>query len=532
MKGNLANVGSLSLFIGRRDRIRIPLWVISISIITLLIPPALLELYRSKQDRMGMAETMDNPAMTAMVGPGDLSNYTIGAMTAHQMLLFTAVVVGLMSILLVGRHTRKDEEEGRIEIIRSLPVGRLSTLNASIFVLTITNVVLALLIGFGLFAMQVESMDLEGSLLYGATLGATGLFFTGVTALFAQVSENARGTVGYAFATLTIAYLVRAIGDVGEGTLSWVSPLGWVTKAEVYSSNNWMPIMLLFGVSIILLAIANYLHAIRDLGEGLFLSRPGRKYASAFLKSPTALYIKLQRTGFIAWGIGMLLLGISYGSVLGDLDSFFEGNEMVEQILLSEGGRSITEQFIPIIIMIASMLATVPPIIAILKLRSEEKMNRIDHLLSRVVSRNRLMGSFLFISVLNGLVMLLLPAVGLWGAGQVIMDEPFSFGSIIGATMAYFPAMLFMIGVAVCIIGFLPRFTSIIWFYLLYSFLVLYLGRLFQLPDWAEKITPFGYIPKLPIENVETIPLVFIAGMAVLLIFIGFLGYRRRDIEG
>ena len=52
-------------------------------------------------------------------------------------------------------------------------------------------------IGFGLYALGIESMDLEGSLLYGAALGATGIFFTAVTAIFAQLSENSEGRLGY-----------------------------------------------------------------------------------------------------------------------------------------------------------------------------------------------------------------------------------------------------------------------------------------------------------------------------------------------
>ncbi len=31
--------------------------------------------------------------------------------------------------------------------------------------------------GFGLYALGIESMDFEGSLMYGAALGATGIFF-------------------------------------------------------------------------------------------------------------------------------------------------------------------------------------------------------------------------------------------------------------------------------------------------------------------------------------------------------------------
>lgn len=78
---------------------------------------------------------MRNPAVTAMFGHGyGLDNYTFGAIMAHQMLLFTALAVAIMSILTVIRHTRGDEDSGRIEMLRSLPVGRLSNLSATLVV--------------------------------------------------------------------------------------------------------------------------------------------------------------------------------------------------------------------------------------------------------------------------------------------------------------------------------------------------------------------------------------------------------------
>src|SRR5690625_4478743 len=206
------NTGILSQFMIRRDRIRLPIWLVSITLITILVANAFTDLYATDQESQAIAETMSNPAMSAMVGQGyGLDNYTTGAMLAHQMLLFTGIAVAIMSILLVARHTRADEEDGRIEMIRSLPTGRLSNITATVLVVSSTNVLLALLIGFGLYALKIESMDLHGSLLYGTALGAIGIFFTAITALFAQLSENGRSTIGLSFSILGIAYLIRAI---------------------------------------------------------------------------------------------------------------------------------------------------------------------------------------------------------------------------------------------------------------------------------------------------------------------------------
>ncbi|WP_019378821.1 ABC transporter permease [Virgibacillus halodenitrificans] len=524
------NTGFLLRFIGRQDRIRIPLWLLGISFFTLVVPVAFKDMYPTQQERDVMAKTMENPAMTAMVGTGNLDHYTIGAMTAHQMLLLTAVVVGLMSILLLTRHTRGDEEEGRSELIHSLPVGRLANLMAACIVVIGTNVLLALITGFGLYALGIETMNLEGSLLYGAILGGTGIIFAGVTALFSQLSENSRSVIGYSIALLIIAYLVRAVGDVSNKALSWFSPLGWITQAEVYATNNWWLVILMVGVSIVLFLIAAFLNIIRDLEAGFLPSRPGKETASLVLQHPIGLALKLQRTGTIAWALGLFVIGVSYGSVLGDLETFFEGNEMLENMLVDKAGYSMTEQFIPMLMMVIAILATVPPIMAINKLLGEEKKNRVDHLLSKAVSRSRLLGSYLVIAIINGVIMLSLAAIGLWAAGTAVMDDAFSFWSIYSAAIVYYPAMLVMIGVVVFLIGVLPKLASIIWIYIVYSFFVLYLGGLFDLPEWVGKLSPFGYIPQLPVEEMEWLPVSLLLLTTIILMVVGFIGYNKRDI--
>lgn len=528
----LAKTVSLSHFIFRLDRVRIFIWVMALTFFTIIVPPSLAELYGSEQERAGMAQTMANPAMTAMTGPANLENYTVGVMTAHQMLLMTAAVVGLMSILLVTRHTRADEEDGRLEILRSLAIGRLSYLNATLIIISLTCIALALINGFGLYALGVESMDLEGSLLYGTALGATGLFFAGVTAVFSQLSDSSRGTIGYSITFLLLSYLFRAVTDVTNETLSWISPLAWVSKAAVYDANNWGPMILMVVASLVLFAVAYYLNAIRDLGQGFLPSKPGKKYASRFLQSPIGLALRLQRTGIISWAIGMFVLGASYGSVLGDLDSFFGENAAMVELLQLEEGESMLERFLPMLMIVIALFATIPPVMAMNKLRGEEKKERMVHLISRAVSRTTLLGSYLLIAVVNGFVMIFLAALGLWSAGTAVVEGGLSAELIFGNAFSYYPAMLVMMGLAVLLTGILPKFTSLIWAYLFYSFVVLYLGDIFQFSDWVGDLSPFGHIPQTPMEEFSILPLFVLTVIAAVLTVIGFIGFRRRDIEG
>ena len=527
------HTGILSRFIIRRDRVRIPIWLFSITFITILVANAFTNLYTNDQEREAIAETMKNPAMSAMVGQGyGLDNYTTGAMMAHQMLLFTGLAVAIMSILLVTRHTRADEEDGRIEMIRSLPTGRLSNLHATVLIMSATNILLALLIGFSLYALQIDSMDLQGSLLYGTALGVTGIFFTAITALFAQLSESSRGTIGLSFTVLGIAYLIRAIGDAGNEMISWFSPLGWVLGTEVYVNNYWWPIFLTLSVAILLIFLAFYLNAIRDLESGFIPATPGRKHASIFLQSPLGLTFRIQRTSTIAWMIGMVLLGASYGSVLGDLESFFGENEMMQELLTTAKGFSLTEQFIPMLMMIMAMLSTVPALMTILKLKSEERKNRTEHLLSRAVSRTQLIGGYFFIAIIMSFIMVSLAAIGLWSAGSTVMDDPISFSTIYQAAIVYVPAIWVMIAITLFLIGLRPSLTGLIWLYLGYSFFVTYLGGILDLPDWLGNLSPYGHISQLPIEDMNYISAAMLTIVAIIFSIIGFSAYRKRDIEG
>lgn len=528
-----ANTGLIIRFILKRDRVRIPVWILSIAIFTIAIALMLPNLYTSSLEREIMAETMKNPAITVMLGPGyGLDNYTDGAMMAHFMLVFTALATGIMGILLTVRHTREDEEEGRIEMIRSLPVGALSPLTATIIMITIVNIVLTVIVGFGLYSLGFESMDLEGSFLYGASIGVIGIYFAALTGLFAQLSTNSRSTLGYSFTFLIAAYIVRGIGDIEYEILSLISPLGLILRTEVYVSNNWWPVFATLGQSILLFALSLYLNSIRDLGAGFIPARPGRKYASSLLSSPLGLSIRLQRTSIIAWTVGMYVLGVSYGSILGDLEGFLDTSGVLLKMLPESADYSITERFITMLMTILSILGSIPVLLYVLKLKSEEKKARTAHLLARAVSKNSLIGSYTLIGLVAAPITQLMSVLGLWSAAIFVMDNLVSMDILFKSALAHLPAMWIMVGLAVLLIGYLPNLTGLSWLYLGYSFFVVYMGEMLQLPDWMSNLSPFGHIPQIPMEEFSLVKMLVLIAITAILIVAGFVGYNTRDLEG
>ncbi|MEW9676715.1 ABC transporter permease [Lentibacillus sp. L22] len=525
----------LTVFIFKQLRVKILIWLISLIGITLSVAAAYQSIYKDEQSRQAIFLTMDNPAMVSMLGPGyDMEDYlhSIGAMFANEMLLFTAIAVAIMNILIVTRATRGDEEDGRLEMIRALPVGRLSSLSAVMIGVVATNVLLAILTGIGLASLGIEGMNIEGCFLYGFILGATGLLFAAFTAVFAQTSETSRGTTMCAFMVLIIAYLVRAIGDVSSDTLSWISPLGWTVRSDVFSDNDWLPVILLFIFAIVFGVVAFCLHAIRDLGSGFISARKGKTHASAFLQTPIGLTLRLQRTNIIAWSIGLLALSASFGAILGDLETYFSDIELVQAFVDMKSDATMTEQFITLLMAIMSLISLIPVIMVGLRLKGEETRNLTENIYSRAVSRTRVLGTYCLLAVAVSFTMQSLVALGLWSAGVVVMDEGLSFGTTFASAYVYLPAIWTVVGLVIVLIGIIPKYAELIWLYVVYCFIVIYLGELLDFPEWMNHISVFAYIPQIPVDDMNFLALMGLTLSSIVLTIIGSMGYNKRDIVG
>jgi len=524
--------GTLTRFILRRDRILILLWLIGLIGFTIVLVPVMNSLYSTDEELAVMAQTMLNPAMIALIGPVyGVDNYTTGAMFANMMLLIMSVIVAVMNIFLVTRHTRQDEELGRMEVVRSLPVGRLSKLAATLLTAVLVNVILALATGFGIAAFGIDSMNLGGSLLFGAALGIIGIFFAAATAIFCQFTANNRTATSFSFIFLMFLYVLRAIGDLKLEALSLISPLGLVLHTEVYVNNNWGPIGLILAISILTAALALYLAKIRDLGSGLFPARPGRARATKLLSTPIGLAFRLLRSSIIIWAATIFSLAAMYGSIFGDLDSFIGSNEMLQAIFVQNSQFSFAEQFIVLLMAIMAMLSTIPILSLMQRVRGEEKLGHTEHLLVRTVSRTTLFASYFVISLIVSVLLMFLTALGFWSVGSITMDSAPSFATFIEAAMAYLPAIWMMLGLSMVLIAYLPDKSALIYLYLGFSFISIYIGALAQLPEWVQKLSPFGHIPQIPVADMDVPRLVIMTIIALALFVLGFIGYRKRDLK-
>ncbi|MEV6105444.1 ABC transporter permease [Streptomyces sp. NPDC051940] len=530
--GAFAGTRTLIRFNLRRDRVRMPVWVLALFLSTLSTLNSRKTLYKDPEDIEGLVKTMDSPAGLAMSGPRHyLDDYNFGSMLGHQLLGFTAVMVGIMSVLMITRHTRTEEETGRAELVRSTVVGRHAHLAAALSVAAVANAALALLLAVGLAGQGVDGVDAAGSLLYGVDHFAIGMFFAAVAAVTVQVTSHSRGASGMAMAVLGVAYALRASGDVGNGVLSWLSPIGWVQRTYVYVDDDWLPVLLTLAVGALVAYGGFRLSLRRDVGAGLRPDKRGAAHGSQALTTPLGFAVRLHRGLFAGFGVASFVLGVMYGSILGDVEDMLGDIDQLQDALAEAGGATMAESFASIVLIVVAVVSAVYVVMAALRPRSEETAGRAEPLLATGLSRARWVGSHVVVAMLGGTATLLLAGLGFGISGAASTGDGGLFLKLVGASLAYAPALWVTIGVAVLLFGWLPRATAAAWAVPVYAFVVGYLGQLFEFPDWMNDLSPFGHVPQLPAKDMSWTPMLLLTAVAAALVWAGLAGFRRRDLE-
>ncbi|SDU76648.1 ABC transporter permease [Jiangella alkaliphila] len=531
-RSTLAGTWTLTRFMLRRDRVRLPVWIAALTLFGVGTVGSFEQTYPTAADRATAADLSSLPAVTAMVGRiYSRDDYTYGVMTGHQMYVFMAILLGLMSILLFVRHTRAEEETGRAELVRSNVLGRHAQLTAAFLVVGGANAVTGLLIAAGLSGSGADGVSGEGSLLFGVGLVAAGLVFTAVAAVTSQITEYARGASGMALAVLGVTYAIRAVGDVAASGLSWVSPLYWGQATRSFAADQrWWPLLLMVALTVLLATVAYTLSVHRDVGAGLRPARLGSPTASPALSGPLGLAFRLQRASLIAWSIGLLVLAVTYGSLVDSIQGMFDQISSFEDLIRDIAGATLIESWLVTVLSLTGMLASIQAVLAVLRLRAEETAGRAEPILATAVSRGRWAASHLTMAFGGSAVSMVLAGLGFGVSTAIATDDTAWIGDMLAAGLVQLPAIWVAAGFAMAVVGLAPRLSPLTWLVPAYAIAIVYMGQILQFPDWTRNLSPFGHVPELPAGDFEPVPVLILLTIAAAFSWAGLAGMRRRDI--
>ncbi|GAA1586336.1 exporter of polyketide antibiotics [Kribbella sancticallisti] len=516
----------------RRDRVLLPVWIVVFVAMAAGSAQASIELYPDVASRVSAAETSNSsPALVSLYGriwdPTSLGELSLFKLTA-----FGALLVALLAAMIVVRHTRTEEETGRLELLSAGVLGRFAALTAALIVSAGTVIVLGLLTALSLIGVGLPA---SGSFAFGLVWITAGLAFAGIGAITAQLTENARTANGFTAIALGFSYVVRALGDSaaadGPRWISWFSPIGWAQQIRPFAGDRWVVALAPLALLVILVAAAFALIRRRDVGAGLVRPRPGPATGAPSLRSPLALAWRLHRGSLYAWTFAFLLLGLLVGNIASNVDGFVSSESAKEMVQKLGGVEGITDAFLSSEMGVLGLLASAFGIQAALRLRSEETALRAEPLLATGVTRARWLASHVLMALLGTAVLMLVGGIGSGissGASLGNMSE--QVPRMVAAAAVHLPAIWLVTALVVILFGLAPKLVTTGWV-LFGAFLLLgQFGPVFDLPQRLMDVSPYAHTPRLPGGDFSATPVVALSAIAAVLVITGFTAFRRRDI--
>ncbi|MFF8844939.1 ABC transporter permease [Streptomyces sp. NPDC015127] len=516
--------GTLPLFrlALRRDRVVLPLWALVVGGMVAGGAGSLETLYDTAAKRAELAASMTgNSSLRSLYGPvfGD----SVGGLVAWRFGTFSATLAAVMSLIIVVRHTREEEETGRQELLSSAMVGRRAPLTAALLTALVANAAVALIITAGL-----AGQGTGGALALGLAVGGTGMVFATMAASIAQITESARLAKGATAAVLGLAFVLRAAGDAGtadgRSPLTWLSPVGWAEQVRAYAHERWWVLALIAAAVAVQAAVAYELTGRRDIGMSFLPARPGP--AVGRLATAGGLALRLQRGSLIGWTLGFLVAGVVFGGMVEGAADLVGDNEQAREIFERMGGRSaLTDAFLATMVGLFGMVAALYVVASVLRLHGEETSQRAEPVLANAVGRLRWAAGHLVIAFGGAVLIMTTAGLGLW------LSYGKDLGPILGACLVQLPAIWTLGGIAVLLHGACPKAAVAAWGAAGLALLLGWIGPVLNLPQAVLDVSPFGHLPKLPGTGMEWAPVGVLVGVAVLLVVAGLVGLRHRDIR-
>jgi ABC-2 type transport system permease protein len=168
----------------------------------------------------------------------------------------------------------------------------------------------------------------------------------------------------------------------------------------------------------------------------------------------------------------------------------------------------------------------------VLRLHQEETSQRAETLLAGAVSRTRWLASHLVIAIIgSGVAILLAGLVAGLTYGAAVGDIGGKLPTVLATAAVQLPAVWLLAAVTLALFGVIPRFTPVAWGVLVAFIAVYLLGSLSGSPQWLLDLEPYTHTPLVDGGDFTALPLLWLLVIDVVLIAIGVLAFRRRDLR-
>lgn len=520
----------------KRDLYQIAAWLVGLFALVYFAGSKFNDMYGTKAALEAIKKTLDTPAMISMLGPLDPNApLTTATVFGAEMMVFMGLFVGMMNIYFAVKSARTDEDSGMMELILARSVSKQTTFGVIVSQLVILNVLNAILLIIAVVGAQIKGATLTGNILFGVSLGAFGLMFGLIALLISQLVNTGRLATMLSYLALGLLYVIRMMTDVANPDYTWFTLYGFIEKLSLYDNNYFLPVLYMLVTCVVFGFAAYAINQKRDVTAGIIQFESHKTKTPFYLVNFPGLMWRLEKNTMIVWLLGMFALGATYGSIFANVGDLVKSNPAIAQLLgtgaLKKANTTMIMSFSHKLIIIFAVLGAVAAILVIMKINRDEQKGYLELVHAKSVSRFTIFFSYTITGLVVGAAALIGAVLGMGISGNAVLKDPISLAKLMNGAWGFLPVLIITAAIGSFLVAYLPRLQSLIWLIPIYGVVSLYMGPMLDIPDWATKFTPFGFVNNVPVSNVNWTTFGVMLVLAIILIIVSYLGYHKRDLS-
>jgi ABC-2 type transport system permease protein len=488
--------------------------------------------YPTLADRLAFAHSFAGNAALRLFYGYPYDPLTVGGYTAWRVGGTLAILAAVFGLLAAVRALRTEEDTGRMELILAAAVGRRTTYLSALGAIAAGTAILWFAESAGFVAGGLP----VGESAYLALAGASVVpVFVGVGALSSQLAPTRRIALELGGAVVGLSLLLRVIADTssGAGWLRWATPLGWAEELRPFTGAQPAVLLLPIAASLLLLALAARIVAVRDVGVGMLRARDSAAPRFGLLSSPTAQALRGERAGLLIWLVGAGTFAFILGTVSTSVSSAGIPKSVQREIAkLGSGSIETPTGYLGLVFIFFILAVSLFACAQIGAARHEEADERLETLFALPVGRRRWFGGRLLLATGGAASISLVSGLLAW-AGAASQGARISLPRLLEAGANCLPVALLFLGIAAFAYAIVPRAGAGIAYGLVtVAFLWQLTGAVLDAPSWLLELTPFahvGFVPAQPFRMGDAAAMLAIAAASA---FAAVVLFRRRDLAG
>lgn len=473
-----------------------------------------------------------NPAEKVLLG-SPLAIDSQGGFTVWRTSTLILLFVGLWAALTATRVSRGEEESGRWDLLLGGRLALAAIIRQGIAAFTAAALVIGVTLAVGLLAVGTAP---QGTALFAAGVSLNALTFATVALFAAQLVPSRPAATAISVAVLAASWALRMLADSSAAWawMAWTTPFGLVARSAPFAGDRILPLIVLAAFPMVFAAATLFAAHRRDLGEGLIAVPTRRPPRLGLLRSVSGFAARRCARTALGWALAVAAFFVLIGSLLNTVLQFFRTNPQIAD-LAAEAGIGGFDSVDVFAAPLFGILPVATGLFAVMRLSVmvfEERAGRWNLLLALPISRLRLLGAEVAVTLGAVALLHLVAAAAMWG-GAALTGAALSLPDAVGGALNAMPIALLATGATVVGVGWTPHLAPALGALpLVGGFVVNAILQSIATPSWVANLSPWAHVGAVPAAPPHWTAIVVFLVLSAALTGFGLLGYERRDAIG